>query len=401
MFFSIYDLLISETIKRGQSEDTLLEFFKKKRVKKSILNQLKDTVDISSYDELLLIVLEYLNFTELEFNLSLGRLPRAYQNAFSKNLSKIAVMLEADKETADCGMQPFTPYFETTLGKLYHADCIHYLAQMESESVDLVFADPPFNLNKQYDDGVHDDLSKSEYIHWCYQWLDECIRILKPGGSIYVYNLPKWCIYLAEYLNKYLSFRQWIAIDMKSSLPISGKLSPSHYGLLHFIKGARPNTFHNQRMPLQTCRYCGGEIKDYGGYKAKMNPSGVNVSDVWTDIYPVRHKTQKNRAFNELSVKLLDRIISMSTNIGDVVFDPFGGSGTTYIVAELLNRNWIGTEIGNCQIISERFHNILKDEKILNGIHLEKSALFPESVKKLRRENGFWLCEDFGDKSRE
>lgn len=72
-----------------------------------------------------------------------------------------------------------------------------------------------------------------------------------------------------------------------------------------------------------------------GGYKNKMNPKGVNVSDVWTDIYPVRHKSQKNREYNELSIKMLDRIISMSTKQGDIVFDPFGGSGTTYCCSDV------------------------------------------------------------------
>ena len=97
----------------------------------------------------------------------------------------------------------------------------------------------------------------------------------------------------SDYLNKRMTLRSWIAIDMKLSFPIKGRLYPSHYGLLYYIKGDKPNTFNTQRMPIQTCRHCGGEIKDYGGYKKKMNPNGVNISDVWTDIYPVRHKKQK------------------------------------------------------------------------------------------------------------
>lgn len=126
-----------------------------------------------------------------------------------------------------------------------------------------------------------------------------------------------------------------------------------------------------------------------------MNPHGVNVSDVWTDIYPVRHKNQKNRAYNELSVKMLDRIISMSTKPGDVVFDPFGGSGTTYIVAELLGRRWIGSELGNCKIITDRFDTIEKDELLLEKVYEEKNVIFPKTVRKLRLKNGFWISEDF------
>ena len=146
---------------------------------------------------------------------------------------------------------------------------------------------------------------------------------------------------------------------------------------------------------MQTCRHCGGEIKDYGGYKSKMNPAGLNISDVWTDIYPVRHKSSKNRTFNELSVKFLDRIISMSSNPNDLVLDPFGGSGTTYVVAELLGRKWIGTEIGNCDVIARRFGDLSQDIKLLDEATVEKSSLFSKRTKSLRKSNGFWLDEDY------
>ena len=114
-----------------------------------------------------------------------------------------------------------------------------------------------------------------------------------------------------------------------------------------------------------------------------MNPHGIDVSDVWTDIYPVRHKSSKNRKCNELSVKLLDRIISMSTNEGDVVFDPFGGSGTTFAVAQLLNRKWIGRELGNCELIKQRLLNPGQDREQLRKIYQEKDHLFTEESKKM------------------
>lgn len=131
-----------------------------------------------------------------------------------------------------------------------------------------------------------------------------------------------------------------------------------------------------------------------------MNPLGVNVSDVWTDIYPVRHKRDKNRKYNELSVKLLNRIISMSTNEGDIVFDPFGGSGTTYAVAQLLNRKWIGCELGDCEIIKQRLINSRKDKEQLERIQEESRSLFTPQMAELRRKNGLWTCEDFDKKDK-
>lgn len=129
-----------------------------------------------------------------------------------------------------------------------------------------------------------------------------------------------------------------------------------------------------------------------------MNPLGVNVSDVWSDIYPVRHKNSKNRKYNELSVKLLDRVISMSTNPGDTVFDPFGGSGTTFAVAQLLDRKWIGSELGDCEIIKKRLINKEQDIEQLEKIHNESNCLFTPSIMKLRKKNGFWTSDDYKDK---
>jgi site-specific DNA-methyltransferase (adenine-specific) len=88
-----------------------------------------------------------------------------------------------------------------------------------------------------------------------------------------------------------------------------------------------------------------------------MNPNGVNLTDVWNDITPVRHWKFKSRkrSANQISTKVLERVIQMSTAVGDIVLDPFGGSGTTYQVCERLNRRWIGMEIESCNIIVERF----------------------------------------------
>src|SRR5690606_3748966 len=109
-------------------------------------------------------------------------------------------------------------------------------------------------------------------------------------------------------------------------------------------------------------------IKDYGGYKDKMNPKGVNLTDVWLDIPPVRHKKYKRRKeANELSIKLLDRIIEMSSEKGDLIFDPFGGSGTTYIVSEIKERRWIGIEIGPCEDIIDRFKVINEEKEYLEN----------------------------------
>ncbi|HEY0789459.1 MAG TPA: site-specific DNA-methyltransferase [Chthoniobacterales bacterium] len=279
------------------------------------------------------------------------------------------------------------PVLQTPLGKLFERDCIEVLTEVESESVDLVFADPPFNLGKLYSSKIDDSKEEVDYLGWCRAWLDECTRVLAPGGSLWIWNLPKWNLPLGTYVRERLTFRHWIAVDIKYSLPIPKRLYPSHYSLLYFIKGEKPRIFHPDRLPVPCCKHCGGELRDYGGYKDKMNPLGVNLSDVWTDIPPVRHKKYKKREANALSLKLLDRIITAASDPNSLVLDPFGGSGTTFVAAELLQRRWIGAEL-DCSAVVERFDKLEADAAYLKEIQANKNILFTKADLDRRRKKG-------------
>jgi site-specific DNA-methyltransferase (adenine-specific) len=252
------------------------------------------------------------------------------------------------------------PYFTTQLGALFKGDCLKVLPELSSETFNTVFADPPFNLAKRYGANCDDNLAEREYLDWCYRWINECARVIKPGGAFFLYNLPKWNILLGAYMMSCgLEFRHSIAIDMKSTLPLPKRLYPSHYSLLYFTKG-KPKTFRKVRTPIETCRHCGGEVRDYGGHRHAMNPLGVNLKDVWTDVPPVRHwkfKSQKRKA-NALSTKVLDRVVEISTLPGDFVLDPFGGSGTTFAVCEKKHRHWVGIELDFSDIIVERLSQV-------------------------------------------
>jgi site-specific DNA-methyltransferase (adenine-specific) len=270
-------------------------------------------------------------------------------------------------------------------GILYQGDCLKFLSTLPDASVELVFADPPFNLGKEYGKGVTDQMKSDEYLAWSQQWLSQSIRVLKPGGSLLVFNLPKWCIEYGSYLNrKGMVFRHWIACRMPKAFPRGRKMSPAHYGLLYYTKG-EPAVFNKVYTPIQVCRHCGGEIRDYGGHRKKLNEKGINLMDVWdapedvwedasdhdasevswtsveemwTDIPPVRHRRHKKRIPNELAPIMLERIIAMASNPGQIVVDPFGGSGTTFYAAEKLCRYWIGTEIGDIEPAVERLTDL-------------------------------------------
>ncbi len=306
----------------------------------------------------------------------------------SKSLESIKDTLEIDTLSSKVGesgsnKEQIQPDFETDLGKLYQGDCRQILPRLNSK-FDLIFADPPFNLEKNYGTEIEDDLSEEEYINWSIGWIKKAVPLLKSGGALFLFNLPKWNIHLAHYLAKHLTFKHWITIDLRFSLPIPNQLYPAHYSLLYFIKGNQPKHFSPPRLPVETCKHCGGEQHDYGGYKDKMNPEGVNLTDIWNDIPPVRHNRYKNRDANELSIKLLHRILEISTKPGDMVLDPFGGAGTTYAASEIMNREWVGVELANLDPIIERLNNLKEDRQQIEKFNENQNVLFTKDALKKR-----------------
>ncbi len=251
------------------------------------------------------------------------------------------------------------PVLSTKYGLLYETDCMNLFAALKDEVVDCVFADPPFNLGKDYGNGnFKDSLEAKDYLKWCYSWLDESIRILKPGAALFVYILPQWGYRFASYLeDRKMLFRHWIALSMKGTFPRGHKLYPAHYGLLYFTKGT-PKTFNRVRLPIPKCRHCGKDIKDYGGHRKYLNPLGLNLTDFWDDTAPARHSKFKARwHINELKPMIPGRCIEISTNVRDIVLDPFGGGGSTYEAAQDRQRYWLGSEIMDCSHIIRRLRD--------------------------------------------
>lgn len=232
---------------------------------------------------------------------------------------------------------------EKYINQIIDGDCIEVMQQLPSDSVDVTFADPPFNLKKKY--GTYkDEKETSEYLNWCKQWIYEMVRITKPSGSIFLHNIPKWLTYYAEFLNEVTDFRHWIAWDAPTA-PMGKTLQPSHYGILFYAKNQRENKFYEIRYPHKRCRKCGYLLKDYGGKKKILHPFGPLVSDIWSDIHRIRHNKHRDPHPCQLPVHLLERLILMSTDEGDVVLDPFMGTGTTAVAAARLGRNVIGIDI--------------------------------------------------------
>jgi len=233
-------------------------------------------------------------------------------------------------------------YFENLINKIIQGDCLEIMRKIPDNSVDVTFADPPFNLKKKYN-SYYDKYDIDEYLSWCKEWLGEMVRITKLTGTIFVHNIPKWLIYFGSYLNKIAIFRHWIAWDAMST-PLGKTLLPNHYGILYYVKSDKFK-FYDIRMMHKRCRICHYVLQDYGGKKSQMHPFGPLISDVWTDIHRIRHKSRRDEHPCQLPVHLLERVLLMSSDEDDIVLDPFIGTGTTAIAAKRLGRNFIGIDI--------------------------------------------------------
>ena len=229
------------------------------------------------------------------------------------------------------------------INKIYQGDCLELFKNIPDNSVDMTFADPPFNLKKNYN-GYKDSLKFQEYLNWCEKWISEMVRVTKPTGSIFLHNIPKWLTYYATYLNKSAFFKHWISWDAPTS-PMGKSLQPAHYGILFYGKEEKGTKINELRYPHKRDRKQGFLLKDYGGKKDKLHPFGPLVADTWTDIHRVKHNKNRDTHPCQLPIHLLDRIILLSTDENDIVLDPFSGTGTTAISAKRLGRKYIGFEL--------------------------------------------------------
>ncbi len=247
---------------------------------------------------------------------------------------------------------------EHLVDRMHKAPCLEVLKSIPSETIDLAFADPPFNLTKDYN-GYSDDKGESEYIGWSKRWLIEYERVLKPGGALVALNLPRWAALLADFLSRTgkMYLQSWIVWD---SLPEpKGRLMPAHYSLLYFTKGPSAARFNycsmeNGWQPFDEAVFPPDrtDVCRRRTCVRKRRASGHvwrgELTDIWFDIH--RDRRQKRAGIAEKAHpcqtpdRLLDRIIRLTTNPNDLVLDAFAGTGTSALVSKRLGRRFIAIE---------------------------------------------------------
>jgi len=259
------------------------------------------------------------------------------------------------------------------LDRIVNEDCLAGLARLGDGSVDLAFADPPFNIGYEYD-VYHDRHEADDYLAWCRRWIGELHRVLKADGTFWLAIGDEFAAELKLLAQRELGFtcRSWVVWYYTFGVNCTKKFSRSHAHLFHFVKDPKRFTFNSAQIRVPSARQL-----VYGDGRA--NPSGRLPDDIWmipprpverngastyslrpqdlpdsfqpeedTWYFPRVAGTFKQRAGwhgCQMPEQLLGRIIRACSNPGELVLDPFGGSGTTLAVAKKLDRRFLGFEL--------------------------------------------------------
>ena len=229
---------------------------------------------------------------------------------------------------------------------LFHGDALHTLSsEVPSESVDLIFVDPPYNIGKRFSN-FHDKWeSEEEYAKWAYKLLDECLRVLKPSGSLYVMTSTQAMPYFDLYLRRRTVILSRIVWHYDSSGVQAKKYFGSMYEpILYCVKDKSNYIFNSNYIKIEAKTGAQRKLIDY----RKEIPSQYNTEKVPGNVWyfpRVRYRMEEYE--NHPSQKpesLLERIILASTDKGNIVLDPFAGTFTSASVAKRLGRNSISIE---------------------------------------------------------
>lgn len=242
--------------------------------------------------------------------------------------------------------------------RLYQGDCVEGLGRMEAESVDLAFADPPFNIGYDYD-VYHDRQGAEQYVAWTRIWGRAVQRVLKPTGTFWLAIGDEYAAELKLVFQKELGFtcRSWVVWYYTFGVNCTKKFSRSHTHLFHFVKDPKHFTFNSLAIRVPSARqlvYADARADSRGRLpddtwilRPQDLPDGFQPDeDTW--YFSRVCGTFKERAGwhgCQMPEQLLGRIIRACSNPGDLVLDPFAGSGTTLVVAKKLGRRWVGFEL--------------------------------------------------------
>ncbi|HMQ15142.1 MAG TPA: site-specific DNA-methyltransferase [Phycisphaerae bacterium] len=291
------------------------------------------------------------------------------------------------------------------LDRVHHLDCLEGLAALPAGSVDLAFADPPFNIGYDYD--VYEDRrGADEYLEWSRRWIEGVQRVLKRDGTFWLAIGDEYAAELKVLCTRELGLhcRSWVVWFYTFGVHCTQKFTRSHAHLFHFVKDAKRFTFNSREVRVPSARQLVYNDK-------RAAPEGRMPDDTWMvtpqvpadtpmfDGFVVRPQDIPDRfpphsdtwyysrvagTFGErrgwhgcqMPEQLLGRIIRACSNEGELVLDPFGGSGTTLAVAKKLRRRFVGFELSPQYVtnIAARLESIQPGDPLVGPENPERSA---------------------------
>lgn len=230
--------------------------------------------------------------------------------------------------------------------KIIQGDALKALTAIENESIDLIFADPPYNIGKNFNGHKDKWETEEEYLQWCYKWLNLCIQKLKPNGSFYVMTATQFMPYFDIHLRKKLSILSRLIWYYDSSGVQAKKYFGSMYEpILYCVKDKNNYTFNTEEILIEAKTGATRKLIDYRKPIPTVYNSKKVPGNVW-EFARVRYRMDEYENHpTQKPIALLERIIKASSNEGDIVLDPFSGTFTTCFVAKELGRNSIGIEL--------------------------------------------------------
>ena len=249
-----------------------------------------------------------------------------------------------------------------TESRLLNGDCLELLRSLPDNSVDFCFTDPPYNIQKKYD-SWNDALETVEYFDWCNQWLSELYRVLKPGRTLAVLNIPLWAVRHFQHLASFMDFQSWIVWE-GLSLP-ARMIMPAHYSIVCFSKGIPRVLPGLDQAPTAEEAPLLQPQEDFFCVRAscltQRRKSGISdtkpIDNLWSDIHRLKHNSRRVEHPCQLPPLLMRRLYALFTRSGEIVLDCFNGAGTSTLVAHQMGRRFIGMELSpQYHLLAEQRH---------------------------------------------
>ncbi|MFH1614905.1 MAG: site-specific DNA-methyltransferase [Planctomycetota bacterium] len=277
--------------------------------------------------------------------------------------------------------------------KIIQGDCIEILGGIDRSFADLIFADPPFNIGYQYDK-YKDTVKKEKYVAWTEDWMRACKKVLKPNGSFYIAIGDDYAAnvkLIAEQIGLFM--RNWIIWHYTFGQQTKQKFARAHTHIFYFVNDEKNFTFNDFAVRVPSDRQM-----IYNDRRADAR--GKMPDDVWDQYSRVCGTFKERQGWHpcQMPETLLSRIISVSSNPGDCVLDPFIGSGTTAAAAYQLGRNYVGLDISANYVKNTR----MRLEELKHSSDRHRNLFFPTTemneLKRLLRDTGISAAEISGDK---